>query len=147
MQLFQNTDNVLNPLERESFKLERDIQSLVERNMESLFGLEFVSTEFSIAEFRIDVLRGNIKENRSTKEGTVVTATGRSAEVAAGANTSHNCPTCAPTTSTSASTTSSATQTQVDKAGERITNSAINRFSYRIEQAINEGIDDLFYAR
>ena len=83
-------------------------------------------------------------ENRSTKEGTVVTATGRAAEVAAGANTSHNCPTCAPTTSTSASTTSSATQTQVDTAGERITNSAINRVSYRIEQAINDGIDDLF---
>ena len=83
-------------------------------------------------------------ENKSTKEGTVVTATGRAAEVAAGANTSHNCPTCAPTTSTSASTTSSATQTQVDKAGERITNSAINRFSYRIEIAINEGIDALF---
>lgn len=83
-------------------------------------------------------------ENKSTKEGTVVTATGRAAEVAAGANTSHNCPTCVSSTSRSPGTTGSATQTQVDKAGERITNSAINRFSYRIEQAINEGIDDLF---
>ena len=83
-------------------------------------------------------------ENRSTKEGTVVTATGRAAEVAAGANTSHNCPTCVSSTARSPGATGSATQTQVDKAGERITTSAINRFSYRIEQAINEGIDDLF---
>ena len=63
MQLFQNTKNVLNPLERESFKLERDIQSLVERNMESLFGLEFVSTEFSIAEFRLDSLAFDEQNN------------------------------------------------------------------------------------
>ena len=83
-------------------------------------------------------------EHRSTKEGTVVTATGRAAEVAAGANTSHNCPTCAPTTSTPAITTSSSTQTHVDEAGKRIASSAINRFSYRIERAINEGIDDIF---
>jgi len=63
MQLFQSTKNVLNPLERESFKLERDIQSLVERNMESLFGLEFVSTEFSIAEFRLDSLAFDEQNN------------------------------------------------------------------------------------
>ena len=63
MQLFQNTKNVLNPLERESFKLERDIQSLVEHNMESLFGLEFVSTEFSIAEFRLDSLAFDEQNN------------------------------------------------------------------------------------
>jgi len=63
MQLFQKTENVLNPLERESFKLERDIQSLVERNMESLFGLEFVSTEFSIAEFRLDSLAFDEQNN------------------------------------------------------------------------------------
>lgn len=83
-------------------------------------------------------------DNKSTKEGTVVTATGRAAEVAAEANTSHNCPTCAPPTSTSPSTTSNATQTQIDEAGQRITNSAINRFSYRIERAINRGIDNIF---
>jgi len=56
MQLFQNTENTLNPLEKESFKLERDIQSLVEANMEALFGIEFVSTEFSITDFRLDSL-------------------------------------------------------------------------------------------
>ena len=63
MQLFQNTENVLNPLERESFKLERDIQSLVENNMDTLFGLEFVSTEFSIAEFRLDSLAFDEENN------------------------------------------------------------------------------------
>jgi hypothetical protein len=39
---------------KDSFKLEKDIQSLVEVNMETLFGVEFVSSEFSIAEFRLD---------------------------------------------------------------------------------------------
>ena len=64
MQLFQNTKNVLNPLEQESFKLEQDIQSLVENNMEALFELEFVSTEFSVAEFRLDSLAFD-KQNNS----------------------------------------------------------------------------------
>ena len=56
MQLYRTNDGVLNPLERDSFKLERDIQLLVETNMDVLFGLQFVSTEFSIAEFRLDSL-------------------------------------------------------------------------------------------
>lgn len=63
MQLFQNTENTLDPLEKNSFKLERDIQSLVEKNMEVLFGLEFVSTEFSIAEFRLDSLAFDTQNN------------------------------------------------------------------------------------
>lgn len=63
-------------------------------------------------------------ENNSTMDSTMVTATGRAADVSAGANTSHNCPDCAPTTS-------SATQTQVDMAGERIAHSAINSFPFR----------------
>ena len=56
MQLFQNKGHTLTPIEGESFKLEKDIQSLVESNMDTLFGLEFVSSEFVIAEFRLDSL-------------------------------------------------------------------------------------------
>ena len=63
MQLYQSNGSILNPLERDSFKLERDIQALVEKNMEVLFGLEFVSTEFSIAEFRLDSLAFDNQNN------------------------------------------------------------------------------------
>ena len=38
------------------FKLEREIQELVEKNTESFFNLEFVRSEFPIGEFRIDTL-------------------------------------------------------------------------------------------
>jgi hypothetical protein len=38
------------------FLLEKDIQSLVEKNIYELFGYNFVSTEFSIGEYRIDTL-------------------------------------------------------------------------------------------
>ena len=56
MLLFKSDEGVLNPLIRNAFKLERDIQSLVESNMDILFGLEFVCSEFTIAEFRLDSL-------------------------------------------------------------------------------------------
>ena len=38
------------------FKLEKEIQQLVENNTDELFGFEFVSSEFKIGEFRIDTL-------------------------------------------------------------------------------------------
>jgi predicted transport protein len=46
------------------FDLERDIQVLFEKNLEELFNLEFVKSEFSIKNFRIDTL-GFDKENKS----------------------------------------------------------------------------------
>ena len=63
MRLFQNDKGTLTPLEKDSFKLERDIQTLIESNMETLFGLEFVSTEFSVAEFRLDSLAYDEEHN------------------------------------------------------------------------------------
>ena len=56
MNLYQNKNNTLTPVEREIFKLEKDIQCLVESNMDTLFGLEFISTEFTIGDFRLDSL-------------------------------------------------------------------------------------------
>ncbi len=56
MQVFQNDKGVLTPIEKDSFRLEKDIQSLIEENMETLFGLEFVCSEFAVAEFRLDSL-------------------------------------------------------------------------------------------
>jgi len=38
------------------FKLEKDIQSLTEKNLKSIFGLDFVKSEFSLNNFRIDTL-------------------------------------------------------------------------------------------
>lgn len=46
----------LESIREKPFKLEKEIQQLVENNIELLLGLEFVSTEFSIQNFRIDTL-------------------------------------------------------------------------------------------
>lgn len=56
MQLFSIQNKQLNLITKDSFKLEKDIQSLVEDNLETLFALEFVSTEFSVGDFRLDTL-------------------------------------------------------------------------------------------
>ena len=56
MNLFRISGNQAEPVSRESFALEKEIQQLVESNIETLFGLEFVATEFAINEFRLDTL-------------------------------------------------------------------------------------------
>jgi hypothetical protein len=56
MQIFRNSNNVLTPIQRDSFKLEADIHSLVEPNLELLFQLEYVTSEFVVGDFRLDTL-------------------------------------------------------------------------------------------
>ena len=56
MELYSINGNKLKTVELNSFKKERDIQDLVEKNTETLFGVDFVSSEFTIDEFRIDTL-------------------------------------------------------------------------------------------
>ena len=56
MQLFSVSNDALTSVEKAPFALEKDIQVLVEKNLETLFSLQFVSTEFSIANFRLDTL-------------------------------------------------------------------------------------------
>jgi len=56
MDLYNLKKNKLEEVQRVSFDLEKDIQSLVEENLETLFNLEFVSTEFSVDNFRLDTL-------------------------------------------------------------------------------------------
>lgn len=46
------------------FKLEKDIQGLVEKNLSTLLGIEFIKTEFALHEFRIDTLAFD-PENKS----------------------------------------------------------------------------------
>ena len=46
----------LDPLRETKIDLEKDLQSVTEQNLELVFGLKFISTEFSLHEFRIDTL-------------------------------------------------------------------------------------------
>ncbi|MCP3931752.1 MAG: hypothetical protein GY705_21970 [Bacteroidetes bacterium] len=55
MALFRINRN-LEYIKEKPFKLEKEIQSLTELNLESIFGLEFVKSEFRLNNFRIDTL-------------------------------------------------------------------------------------------
>ena len=63
MDLYKIKNNKLEEINKESFDLEKDIQSLVENNLETLFNLEFISTEFSVGDFRIDTLSYDNENN------------------------------------------------------------------------------------
>ena len=56
MELFKIRDNKIESIELKPFKLERDIQHLMERNTERLFQLEFVRSEFTVGKYRVDTL-------------------------------------------------------------------------------------------
>lgn len=56
MPLFTSSGNNLIPVKEQKIDLEKDIQRLTELNLESVFGLKFVSTEFALNNFRIDSL-------------------------------------------------------------------------------------------
>jgi predicted transport protein len=56
MDLYKLNKTKLEEVKNVPFKLEKDIQSLVEDNLQSLFGLEFVKTEFQLNNLRIDTL-------------------------------------------------------------------------------------------
>jgi predicted transport protein len=64
MKLFTTKGNKLVSVNSQQFKLEKEIQTLVETNLNELFGLEFVRSEFPLKTFRIDTL-GYDKENKS----------------------------------------------------------------------------------
>lgn len=57
MNLYQSTNsNSLNILKEKPFKLEKEIQTLFEKNLQELMGLEMVNSEFVIKGKRIDTL-------------------------------------------------------------------------------------------
>jgi predicted transport protein len=56
VKLFRLNKTNLNEVEQIPFKLEKDIQSLVESNVESIFNLKFIQTELSVDKYRIDSL-------------------------------------------------------------------------------------------
>lgn len=65
MKLYSIQDKkILKPVSNIKFDLEKEIQVLFEKNLEELFNLQFVKSEFSIKSFRIDTLGYDI-ENKS----------------------------------------------------------------------------------
>ena len=56
MKLFRLNKTNLNEVEQIPFKLERDIQNLVEVNTESVFNLKFIKSELTVGKYRIDTL-------------------------------------------------------------------------------------------
>ena len=59
MELFQISKSNLELIPEEPFRLEKHFQSIVEDNLETLFGLTLVSSEFSLETFRLDSLAYN----------------------------------------------------------------------------------------
>lgn len=56
MQLFKQLKNSLVSVSEQPFLLEKDIQTIVEANIYDLFGYSFVSSEFSVSNYRLDTL-------------------------------------------------------------------------------------------
>lgn len=56
MNLFQKNNGKLIPIKEKSFKLEKDLQTLIEDNLQELFNLKLIKSEFVIGEFRFDTL-------------------------------------------------------------------------------------------
>lgn len=56
MPIFNIYNQKLLPIREKEIDLERDIQKLTEQNLDVVFGVHFVSTEFSLQNFRIDTL-------------------------------------------------------------------------------------------
>lgn len=56
MQLFQQNKSVLNSLKEKPFKLEKDIQKVIEGNLNKISGYRFIKSEFTIKNNRIDTL-------------------------------------------------------------------------------------------
>lgn len=64
MQLYHNTKNMLSNLKEKPFKLEKDMQSLFENNLEQITEFKFVKSEFALKNLRLDTLAFN-EESRS----------------------------------------------------------------------------------
>lgn len=62
--LLKNINGKIQRVMLDEFKLERDLQKFVEANMEYLLDLEFVESEFSIENYRLDSLAFD-KENKA----------------------------------------------------------------------------------
>lgn len=62
--IFTNKNGSLSPQQETSFKLEKDLQKLVEENLPKILNLTFVKTEYSIESYRFDTVAYN-EESKS----------------------------------------------------------------------------------
>lgn len=63
MYLYKNQNNQVNSLKEKPFKLEKDIQNLFEANLIALNNLQFIKSEFTIKNNRIDTLAFDEESN------------------------------------------------------------------------------------
>lgn len=63
MSLYNINNSKLEPIKKVEFKYERDLQKLTEENLEELFGIKFVASEFQLDNLRIDTLAFNEATN------------------------------------------------------------------------------------
>jgi predicted transport protein len=56
-------DKKLEYIKENPFKLEKDLQDLSEKNLKTVFGLDFVKSEFALNNFRIDTLAFDVEAN------------------------------------------------------------------------------------
>ncbi len=63
MKLFDITTKKVEEVEQIPFKLEKDIQNLIESNVDTFFGLKLIQSEFSVDKYRIDTLCFNEETN------------------------------------------------------------------------------------
>ena len=64
MDLYNLKNKKLSQIDQKPFNLEKDIQSVVEQNTQELYNIDFVTSEFSLGNFRIDSLCYD-EENKS----------------------------------------------------------------------------------
>lgn len=64
MALFNDSKGKLRAIKEVKFVLEKDLQQLTEDNLDTVFAFEFISSEFSLHNFRIDTLAFD-EENKS----------------------------------------------------------------------------------
>ena len=56
MSIYKQNGNKLVPIREKRIDLEKTVQSLIEANLEDVFGLQFITTEFALNGLRIDTL-------------------------------------------------------------------------------------------
>lgn len=63
MPIYKIDNDYLKPIKQIKFKNEKELQQLTEKNLEELFGLKFIASEFQVDNLRIDTLAYNEDTN------------------------------------------------------------------------------------
>ena len=61
--LYVITNEKLKEIKEVPFRLERNLQTLVEKNLDELFNLQFLATEFALENFRFDSVAYSEEDN------------------------------------------------------------------------------------